>query len=65
VPKRIRGRYEIVVPLTDGGSLKIDTRPNVYLTPQQIVTALRKHADQIEAMFKLAPPAAATEQPPT
>lgn len=50
--KKIRGRYMIVVPLEDGGSVTIDTRPGVSLTPDQIVKDLRRHADQIEDMFR-------------
>jgi hypothetical protein len=46
--KPVRGRYSVVVPLEGGGSLTMDTRPDVSLTPAELVVRLRECADKIE-----------------
>lgn len=49
--KPVRGRFSVTVPTASGGSYKVETLPEVSLTPRQIVDQLREYADHIERCF--------------
>lgn len=53
---RIRGRYDIVVPLDGPSYLRVTSRPDRSLSIAEIITGLRRLCDELEPAARSTPP---------